>query len=97
MLEIFKSNWQVIIAISTTVIALCALVLTVFQHRSNIKHQKISVRPILRYNEGFEGSYFWIKITNVGLGPAIITKVIIQKKVNQIHIWIFQKCLLSSN
>jgi hypothetical protein len=66
------------IEIITITIALCALFLTIWQGRATIQHNKLSSKPIITI-----GTHFYKKgireivIRNNGLGPAIITSLLV--------------------
>jgi hypothetical protein len=67
-------QWSRVIGICALFTSVCALMVSVWQARQSIRHQKISVLPYLQcYTSNLHGlSYF---ISNEGLGPAIIQKV----------------------
>lgn len=58
--------------ILSLLVAICALVLTLYQIHATRKHNKLSVRPHIRFgwNAGTTGDGIWIK--NDGLGTAIV-------------------------
>ena len=59
------------VAISSLVIALCAMVATVWQAAIARRHNRLSVRPVLTlYRREIEGLIY---VRNNGSGPAIIT------------------------
>ncbi|GGQ13875.1 hypothetical protein [Shewanella litoralis] len=71
---------EIIIAISSILIALCALVTTIWQGMITRKHNKLSVRPIISVYVIVSGdNTLGLKIVNQGLGPAIITSAFIKK------------------
>lgn len=58
------------------VIALCAVLVSVWQMQAAQKHNRLSVRPFLETFTGWVGEGTWqISLSNHGIGPAIITKV----------------------
>jgi hypothetical protein len=64
------------IALMSAFIALCAFILTILNSRQTIKHNKISVRPVLttrqhHYPSNKEGTVAF-ELINAGLGAAII-------------------------
>jgi hypothetical protein len=73
-------DWQVIIGISSSIIALCALIFTIWQGFQARKHNKLSCRPhlttwtIIKADEGF----YSVELVNNGLGPALIEKFILK-------------------
>ncbi|MDC5857447.1 hypothetical protein [Vibrio europaeus] len=67
---------EVIISIASSVIALCALLFTVWQGVQTRKHNRISYKPHLTswsHKEQQKG-VFALDIINNGLGPAVIKK-----------------------
>lgn len=65
-----------IVAITGTFIALLALGITIWEGRESRKHNRLSVRPSLRFDIFFstkESSR--IVLCNVGLGPMIVKKI----------------------
>ncbi|MBU2514552.1 hypothetical protein KJ966_24770 [bacterium] len=77
-----KQNWDKVLAISTTVIALVAVVVSIWQGIETRKHNRLSVKPILdlvyvnKYEP--EKTYPGIYLENYGVGPAIIKEVIVK-------------------
>ncbi|MDP5138737.1 hypothetical protein ORJ04_22585 [Rheinheimera baltica] len=65
-----------IIALSAVIIAALALLSTLWQGYLTRKHNKLSVKPLLHLNLGTLNGLF-IKLQSLGLGPALITKVVI--------------------
>ncbi len=73
---------EIIIQIFSVFIALCALLLTIWQGRQNYKHNKLSVKPHLRimeHEESIEDGKVLIQksLENCGLGSAIIKDFIL--------------------
>lgn len=66
------ANASLVIAISSPIIATCALVSTIWNARAARKHDKLSVMPYLTKEYLIEDGYFYFKLSNLGLGPAII-------------------------
>ncbi|EFP95655.1 hypothetical protein [Vibrio caribbeanicus] len=67
---------EVIISVTSSLIALCALCFTVWQGLLTRKHNRISYKPHLTvwsHNELQEG-VFALDVINNGLGPAVIKK-----------------------
>lgn len=67
-------DWSVITGISSVIIALCALVFTIWQSNQTQRHNRLSFKPHLSsisHVDGQKGFYF-TEIINNGLGPAII-------------------------
>jgi len=63
-----------VIATSSIVIAVLALVVSVYQLMLTRQHNRRSVRPALQLDTRFRpGEQSGLLLTNVGLGPAVIT------------------------
>lgn len=63
-----------IIGISSAVIALCAIILTIWQIKQAQKHNRLSFKPHLTswaHQDSEKGSYAF-ELINKGLGPALI-------------------------
>lgn len=69
-------NWEKYTALSSMLIAVCALVISIWQSYSIQQHNKLSLRPYLEVelNLGEEGSWD-LYIHNQGMGPAQVTAV----------------------
>ncbi|MFN8972730.1 MAG: hypothetical protein ACK5VZ_06615 [Alphaproteobacteria bacterium] len=69
------------IAFSSAVVAVCALVVTIWQGRQNHKHNMLSVRPFLstvEYNtEHGSIQQITFMLVNCGIGPAIIKNFVL--------------------
>lgn len=67
-------NWEVITGISSAVIALCALVFSLYQGKQAREHNKLSVRPHLSTweHKEVEGGFYRLELINNGIGPAVI-------------------------
>ncbi len=67
-------DWQTISGISSTIIALCALIFTILQNKRAQKHNKLSFRPHLtswtHKNSG--NGFYAVELMNNGIGPALI-------------------------
>ncbi|MEG0835607.1 MAG: hypothetical protein RR413_09210 [Christensenellaceae bacterium] len=63
-------NWT---AILTAVTAVMAIVISIITYRSQVKHNKNSVKPILNISVGDYVNEIFIKVKNKGVGPATIT------------------------
>ena len=78
-------NWELLIGISSCVIALCAFSLSIWQSILIRKHNKISFKPHLTtaFHEGHSDGFFKLDLINNGLGPALITnyEVILDNQV----------------
>ncbi|MCA8834596.1 MAG: hypothetical protein K8953_05865 [Proteobacteria bacterium] len=78
-----------ITAIATAFIAVCALGVTVWQGWQNYKHNKLSVKPLLRFEESHQEAvepihkktkgffHYKFMISNYGVGPAVIKKFVL--------------------
>jgi hypothetical protein len=64
---------ELVTAISSVVIAVLALVVTVYQSALTRKHNRQTVRPVLQLRSGLRrGRTAGLHLANVGLGPAVI-------------------------
>lgn len=74
-----KISTDTIIAFCASIIALCALSVSIWQCIETRKHNKLSVRPCLsmRVIVSKQAPYIGIQIENNGIGPAIIKKCIV--------------------
>ena len=75
-----------ITAVCSIVTAVAALSVSVYQARATRIHNHHSVRPILKLSASFHRSDTagGLRLTNVGLGPAAITKTILTFDGNQL-------------
>jgi hypothetical protein len=84
------------ISVAATVISLCALATTYWQTRINREWQQASVWPRLTFTVGrstdtaTDTASYQLGLGNVGIGPALITKVIVKYRgeelpANQVH------------
>lgn len=67
-------SWEIITGVSSSIIALCALVFSIWQAVQARKHNRISFRPHLTswaHIEPTKGVYA-VELINNGLGPALI-------------------------
>lgn len=73
-------NWQMIIGISSTIIALCALGYSVYQGYQIRIHNKLSVRPHLSTwtHSNVEERTYTVELINNGLGPAVIDNFVVK-------------------
>ncbi len=67
-------DWQIIIGISSVVIAICAIVVSIWHGVQTRKHNKLSCKPHLTtwVHRGVDKSYYSVDLINNGLGPALI-------------------------
>lgn len=63
-------NWTTIL---TAITAVMAIVISIITYRSQVKHNKNSVKPILNISVGDYVNEIFIKVKNKGVGPATIT------------------------
>lgn len=107
-----KIHWEKWTAISTVLMALCALATSVWQGYSFQQHNKLSLRPYLEFEANTDPTAdghiaFVMYINNNGLGPAEVTAVQIGIAGQQYHsahdIWpalgldMAQKCFGAGN
>jgi hypothetical protein len=69
-------NLELVISVSSAMIALCALVLTIWEGVQARAHNRISVRPLLTTwtNNKLEEGLHEVYLVNAGIGPARISK-----------------------
>jgi hypothetical protein len=68
-------DWQIMVGVASSIIALCALTFTIWQGFLARKHNRLSVRPQLTSwmeNHISKNGYFKYTLINNGLGPARI-------------------------
>ncbi|WKX74581.1 hypothetical protein [Streptomyces sp. XD-27] len=66
-------NAETVTAICAVVIAVASLVVSVYQTHAMRQHNRHSVRPILQLHRGWPvGGRAGLRLTNSGLGPAIV-------------------------
>ncbi len=70
-------KWEVITGISTCVVALCALIFTIWQANQIRKHNRISVTPHITTwtHTDSEKNLLIVEVMNNGIGPAMINSV----------------------
>ncbi len=73
-------DWRVIIGISSGIIALCALIFTIWQGFQARKHNKLSYRPHLTtwVHSDADKGFYAVDLINNGLGPALIENFILK-------------------
>jgi hypothetical protein len=78
--KFIELNWQVISGIATTIIALCALALSIWQGVQTRRHNRLSFRPHLTTwtNTDAEKGFYTIELTNNGIGPALIEEFLVK-------------------
>ena len=66
-------NWELIIGISSVIIALCALAFTILQSNQAQRYHKLSFKPHLTsWIHQHSGNVYTFEVVNHGLGPALI-------------------------
>lgn len=78
MTEPFKKavNWEKITALCSMLVALCALLISIWQGYSMQQHNQLSLRPYLETELNTELDGRWeLFINNNGLGPAHVNNV----------------------
>lgn len=79
-------GWEAIIGVSSAIIALCALVLSIWQGVQMRRHNRLSFRPHLdawRHADPEKG-YYAVDLINNGLGPAIVKSFVVKVDGKQI-------------
>jgi len=73
-------DWQAITGISSTVIALCALVFSLWQGAQTKKHNRLSVRPHLTtwIHRNSDKGFYTVELINNGIGPAVIEDFVLK-------------------
>lgn len=69
-------NWEKYTALSSMFVAVCALVISIWQSYSIQQHNRLSLRPYLQSVFNFNNNGSWdLHIFNQGTGPAQVTDV----------------------
>ncbi|MGB7814820.1 MAG: hypothetical protein WBL28_00545 [Methylotenera sp.] len=70
----FENIWKLLADNSSSVIAICALALTIWQAYITRQHNKLSVAPYLTTwsHADVDNGFYSIEIMNNGIGPALI-------------------------
>lgn len=73
-------SWEVVAALASAIIALCALFLTIWQARQTQRHNKLSVTPFLTTwsTQEFTSHHYRVLLLNNGIGPALIRSFAIE-------------------
>ena len=79
-------QWQVIIGISSVVIAICAIVVSIWHGVQTRKHNKLSCKPHLTtwMNSDKGKACYSVDLINNGLGPALIEKFTVKVKKGKV-------------
>lgn len=81
-------NSETVIAASAVVIAVASLVVSVRQGLTARQHNRNSVRPLLVLQRTLvPGSVAGLRLTNSGLGPAVITSTVVRVDGEKIGPW----------
>ncbi|SEA68158.1 hypothetical protein SAMN04488051_10589 [Alkalimonas amylolytica] len=69
-------NWEKYTALSSMLVAVCALVISIWQSYSIQQHNKLSLRPYLEAHSNLDEDGSWdLYIHNQGMGPAQVIAV----------------------
>lgn len=69
-------NWEKYTALSSMLVAVCALVISIWQSYSIQQHNKLSLRPYLEVEFNYDQGGSWdLYIHNQGMGPAQVTSL----------------------
>ena len=73
-------KWEIIVGVSSVVIALCALIFTIRQSKETQKHNKLSFKPHLTTwsHTDVDKDVYIVELINNGLGPALIENFIVK-------------------
>lgn len=76
LLMIIENAAQNIISLCTIVVSIVALVYAVQQGKISQRHNELSVQPYLDFTVSYSKAHsqYFLSLTNVGLGPARVTK-----------------------
>jgi hypothetical protein len=66
---------EVIIAIMSSIIAICAIVIAYNEGQATRKHNRLSLRPLLVVTLTCDNKITKLHLENHGLGPAVIDKI----------------------
>jgi hypothetical protein len=69
------SDPSLVLSIAGTIIAICALTLSIWEGRQSRKHDRLSVRPLLMFHHERASGARAIILKNSGLGPAILKQL----------------------
>jgi len=74
-----------LVAVCATVIALVSLAVSVNEGRATRRHNRLSVRPLLQFQQTWQpGKRSGLKLTNSGLGPAVIVRTVLSVDGNSL-------------
>jgi hypothetical protein len=71
-------NWkrpEVIVAIMSSIIAICAIVIAYNEGQATRQHNRLSLRPLLLVTQTRDNKTTKLHLENCGLGPAMIDKI----------------------
>ena len=81
-------NTETVVAVCAVVIAVASFVVSVFEVRATRQHNRHAVRPILQLHHGWPpGGTAGVRLTNVGLGPAVVTRTVLSLDGQVIGAW----------
>jgi hypothetical protein len=77
-----------VVAICATVIAVASLSVSVFAAWATMRHNRLSVQPLLEVRPSFHpGRTAGIQLVNAGLGPAVITDSVLRLRGERLGPW----------
>lgn len=79
---------EYIIGGAAVIVAICALGLAVYEGRANRRHHRMSVTPHITSYRGLSREGFRFELRNVGIGPAIFTRIAFGldgKSISDVH------------
>jgi hypothetical protein len=84
-----STNWDRGIGIATTFIAVLALVVSLWEARSQRRHDRLSLAPTLSFwvNTNWDMSPQGVVIRNDGVGPAIIDSIVVYESEKRVGLW----------
>lgn len=78
-----KVKSETVQSLIAVVIALIAVFISIWQGYEQRRHNRLSVKPILTFDAISHNNYKSIRLSNDGLGPAIVKRFIISEKGTQ--------------
>ncbi|MFI0906070.1 hypothetical protein ACH4TE_21435 [Streptomyces sioyaensis] len=80
---------ETVVAVCAVVIAVASLAVSVYEARAARQHNRHSVRPLLQLHRGRDprGAKRGIRLTNTGLGPAVIVSTTLTLDGEVIGAW----------
>ena len=71
---------QIVISVCSLVTSIVAIIIAIITYKSQVRHNKNSVKPILNIVVGDYEDDLYVKIVNNGVGPALINKTLCVNK-----------------